>query len=441
MVFCLHAQGQVPVFKIQQPKPFSFPRAEGYNPFPRPEVTNPLAQTAVVFNPGLTEQAQYKAIMNEVDNYNNQRAYRDQLVAESVTELSKDDIVYDFDLAPSSKTQHYRNAFEEIKKMVEGKTALNLKQAVFLVEHSYDTTLRYEDFNRQISDAISVVSAKMKKSKAKASDNTAKVVALFQYMSDTITVTSAALERKITSYPKTYDFEDFWGRQDYRKMFVSKTLKTGSGQCHSLPLLFLILCEEIGAEASLSFAPNHSFIKFKDKRGVWHNLELTNGMLASDNFIVQSGYIKAEALQSRIFLEPLSKRQTIIQCLNDLALGYVKQFGYDGFVKSITNVVLSQSPSNLTAHQINANYFATLSDRIIYQYRKKGWNRQRLEQDEKAMYVINSAIGATKHIEQLGYSDMPADAYEAWLRSIQAEANRQQHLREIRGLNGMIYTK
>lgn len=57
------------------------------------------------------------------------------------------------------------------------------------------------------------------------------------------------------------------------------------------------------------------------------------------------------------------------------------------------------------------------------------------------MSVINSAVGATKHIEQLGYSDMPADAYEAWLKSIQAEAWKQQHNREVRGLNGMIERK
>jgi hypothetical protein len=427
-------KGQVPIIELPKPAQFTIPEIGLQTDAFSFGTTSNLS----AINPGTNQKDQYKYIMNEVDNFNKQNSYRDQLVAEANTELERNIVHYEFEMASGQGTQNFYSAYSELKKMIEGEIKMDLKRAVFLVEHAYDTTLDYQDFNRQINEAIAIISEKMKQDKMNPADNTAKVMSIFQYMSDTITIYSSALEKKITSYPKAYDFEDFWGRQDYRKMFVSKALRSGSGQCHSLPLLFLVIAQEIKADANLSFSPNHSFVKFKDKRGNWHNLELTNGMLASDHFMVQSGYIKAEALQSKIFLEPISKQQTIVQCLNDLTLGYIKKYGYDKFVKASTNLALSHYPNSISAHQINANYFAALSKLILYQYKQRSWGKEMLEQDQKAMTIINSAVGATKHIEKLGYSDMPEDAYEAWLKSIQNEATKQLHLKEVRGLNGMI---
>lgn len=430
--------GQVPVQIVDLPKSYTFPVPDLSFTATKPNPQSTPTANVGVTHPGLTQKEHEQYIRAEVENYNKQQAYREQLLNDAFTEFERDKIFYEFEMAPANQAQEFYNAFSELKDMIEGKKPLDLKKAVFLVEHAYDSSLRLEDFNKSIDQAIHIVSEKMKRDKVNPKDNTAKVMGLFQFMSDTVTIYSPQLEKKITSYPKTYDFEDFWGRQDYRKMFVSKALKTGTGQCHSLPLLFLILCQEIGAEASLSFSPNHSFIKFQDRRGIWHNLELTNGMLASDHFMIQTGYVKAEALQSRIYLEPISKHRTIVQCLNDLALAYVKRFGYDRFAKSCTNLSLKYYDNDITAHQINANYYANLAQCVVTQYRKKGWNRAKLEQDENAMKILTSMTGVNKKIETLGYSDMPPEAYEAWLKSIQNEANKQQHRKELGGLNGMI---
>jgi hypothetical protein len=278
----------------------------------------------------------------------------------------------------------------------------------------------------------------MKKDKVSPLDNTAKIMTAFKYMADTIKVYSPSAEKYITTYPKTYDFEDFWGRQNYKKMFVSKLMRAGSGQCHSMPLLFLILCQEIKAEAYLSFSPNHSFVKFKDKRGSWHNLELTNGMLASDHKMIESGYVKAEAIQSKIYMAPISRKETIVQCLNDLALGYTKQYGDDSFVTTCTDLAIKNYPSSLTAHQINANYYKALGEFVIGQYKARAWTRQQLYSDPKAMAIKKLIDTEAKKIDQLGFSEMPQEAYEAWLKSIQNEVGKQQHRSEVSVLNRMI---
>jgi len=63
--------------------------------------------------------------------------------------------------------------------------------------------------------------------------------------------------------PYVYDFDDFMGDKDWTKQFVTKLMRTHTGNCHSLPYLYKILCEEIGAKASLVLGPNHVYIKHR----------------------------------------------------------------------------------------------------------------------------------------------------------------------------------
>jgi len=261
---------------------------------------------------------------------------------------------------------------------------------------------------------------------------------LFRFMADTLKVKNPATEQTITTFPKTYDFEDFWVRQDYRKMFVSKLLKTGTGQCHSLPLLFLLLAEEIQAKANLAFAPNHSFIKFQDRFGRWYNIELTAGVFASDHFMIESGYIKAEALRNHIYLEPLTTKQVVVQCLNDLNSGYLRTYGYDKFVLECSNKAIAYEPSSLTGLQLRSNYYNSLIEFIAGQYARQPWRQADLKSDGRAMEINNRAEEAVKKIENLGYSDMPHEAYEAWLNACKSEAAKQEHSNQVIILKGMI---
>ncbi|HMK59131.1 MAG TPA: hypothetical protein VK462_08745, partial [Nitrososphaeraceae archaeon] len=112
--------------------------------------------------------------------------------------------------------------------------------------------------------------------------------------------------------------------------------------------------------------------------------------------------------------------------------------GYDSFVKRCTDLALAYYPNSITAHQINANYFKTLSNFVVYQYSVKKINKAQFNGDQQAQTIITSAKGAAKKIENLGYSEMPAEAYEAWLKSIQRESYKQQSSKEIKLLGGMI---
>src|SRR6185437_481157 len=139
------------------------------------------------------------------------------------------------------------------------------------------------------------------------------------------------------------------GEKDYTKMFASKLLATGSGQCHSLPLVYLMLAEQLGAKAWLSLAPEHSFVEFMDAHGRLLDYETTNGNIVSGSWMAGSGYINAKALRNKTYLDTLSQRRLYARCLADLLLGYLQKYEFDDFASEIRNRILQIDPSNITA--------------------------------------------------------------------------------------------
>jgi len=432
-----------PTFKTTQAQPtVQIPSVPTYSTQANTQVPNPsmwmIDKYYVPTN--LSPQEQVKYADEQIRLHELEQKQQQQRLVEANSALDEMHIEYEIPFESNPDKNIYALAFNELEKMLSGASPISLERAVFMVEKAFDPTLDFSAFDNQLNKSVSVIGRKMELDKLSPFDNLGKILTTFKFMADTISVLTKG-ETTITTYPKKYDFEDFWGRQDYRKMFVSKLLKEGSGQCHSLPLLFLLLCEKMNAEAHLAFAPNHSFIKFQDTRGKWHNLELTNGMLASDHFMIESGYIKAEAIQNKIYMEPLTKKQVLVQCLNDLALGYQKKFGFDPFVKECVNVALSHDPKSLTAHQTRANYYINLSNYIVYQYKTKKLSRSLFDHDEQAQAIIKITEKAMQDIDDLGYAEMPPEAYAAWLNSIQKEACKQQHSNEVKILGGMIERK
>lgn len=440
--FCLcyasFAFAQVPVYVDFKPQPVLL----------SPKATvgmNPSASKGTVTPPNSFQetnpQNQHLQGDRDIQRLKSQQLQQQAFMDEVDAAFAEVHIDYRFPTNDDPDKKYYHDALSYFRRTLEGIEPLNLEAAVFIVEHAFDPALNYTDFNQQLTKATNVIGLKMQQDRISATDNVGKIMTTFKYVSDTISVSSLKQEATITSYPKAYDFEDFWGVQDHRKMFVSKLMQKGNGQCHSLPLYFLILCERMNANAHLAFAPNHSFIKFQDKRGGWHNIELTNGMLASDHFMVESGYVKAEAIQNRIYLEPLTKKETIVQCLNDLALGYLKKFGYDQFVLECADLAMQHDSNSLSAHQIKANYFMMLDKYVQYQYRAKGLKRDSYKKDKEASAIVSEAISQNTIIEQLGYSEMPPEIYVAWLKSAQKESMKQQHQKEVKVLGGMIEKK
>ena len=309
---------------------------------------------------------------------------------------------------------NYLNALNNIKSQLEGKTSLDIKKAVFEVEHAFNNTFTYEQYDKDIQDLVRII----KYLNGNNKNNIPLNLAIVKAMSDTVSMPMPGRENKSVSYPFVYDFDDYYGDKDYNKMFVSKLLSTHSGQCHSMPLLYLILAQEIGAQAYLSFSPNHSFIRFKDKKGKLCNYETTQGKIVSDEWVMGSGFITSTAVKNGIFLDTLNKKQVIAYCLNDLAMGYIKIFGMNdtAFISKCTDLSLQYYPEK------NANAYVLKSNMYIYQLllkmRQVGVkDHKEIMNDPEAKQLWDKHNSLYTMLANEGYKNIPRESYDKWLES------------------------
>lgn len=319
-------------------------------------------------------------------------------------------------------TQAYYDAFNKLSAI--DSDHYSLADVNFTVENAfYNNKKDLRGFKSGIRKTAKQLLQKMKETKKDTENNVSKNLMLFEYFSKDI-----HLE---VTYHKAfeYDFNDYTGEKDYSKMFVSKLLKTGSGQCHSMPLLYLIIAEAIGAEAYLSLAPNHSYVRFMDDDGQYRNIELTNGMFSTDTSLLESGYIKSEALQNKIYMENLTKKELLGMSYFDLARGYVHQFGYDEFTEKVIEQALELYPNGIAPNTEKANIsqarFASVMKKLGINPEDKR-DLQRIEYFPKAVEQLNNINHQFNKIDELGYTEMPSSVYEGWLASLKTEKNKQE---------------
>ncbi|WP_223606816.1 hypothetical protein [Chryseobacterium sp. OSA05B] len=327
-------------------------------------------------------------------------------------------------LADKTGVKAYYTAFNNLSKF--NPEDYSIADAVFIVENAYYNNDKnfQSTFQNGIQKAIKVIQSQIKNKNIDEDDNSSKNLAIFQYFAD-----DTKQNGKVVHKAMKYDFDDYMGVKDYSKMFVSKLMKSNTGQCHSMPLLYLILAEQIGAEAFLVLSPNHSYIRYMDDTGEMQSLELTNGMFSANSFVLNSGYIKSEALQNKLYMQNLDKKQVLSQTFVDLASGYIHKFGYDEFVGQIINKALELNPNN-----INATLWKSNTDQIRFQEvcKRLGINyedKQELQNIRNYPNLVGQLQEINNEFDKIdksGFSIMPQEDYEQWLGSLSNAENKQK---------------
>ena len=367
------------------------------------------------------QSRQQAEIMREVEV--NERRRRQETRQTAIREYLRTHSIPlpDFTNAPGA--EHFHTARKEIIDMLEGREKPCLKRAVFLTENAFfDNTMSYEQFDATIQQLKNLCLLKLEEDGLSLQDDMAKKMMIFQVMTDEINVKEPGTEKMITHYPMKYDFDDYQAEHDKRKYMISKLLAENSGQCHSLPLLFLILAEELDTEAYISYSPQHSFVKFKDDKGKWYDAELTQGAIVTDDFYMGSGFIKADAIRNGLFLEPRNIRQSIAHTLNDLSSYYVYRVGMDDFVRQNADTVLHYVPNDLNAYMILSNFH---TDRAMYVLRAcEVPSLESLPKYPQAQALYNKMIESYAVLDSLGYEEMPSDVYQDWLNRVNVEKEK-----------------
>jgi hypothetical protein len=304
--------------------------------------------------------------------------------------------------------QYYTDAFNEQLAMLQGKKPIDFKRAVFVTENSYyKGSLNYQDYCTDINK-IGLRLILLIHNRGYEKYKTAGNWAAFMYMADS----------SILNYfkPYRYNFDDFYGDKDWTNQFVTKLMKTHGGNCHSLPYLYKILCDEIGANASLALAPNHVYIKHIDENGQWTNVEMTSGSFPRDQWVIKSMSISVEAIKSGAYMAPLSDSESIALCMFDLAETYNFQYGQDEFLLKIIDTALNYYPNCIDLYQLKANACLRLAEKE----RRKPIPDLKFIDDKMDLYKTSQV-----KINELGYTDEPPEAYQAFLKGMDNEKRRR----------------
>jgi hypothetical protein len=326
------------------------------------------------------------------------------------------------EVSPSNLKKGYELAYHQINDMLNGARKLSFKQAVLIVENAYleynlDTTVVINRINyfKKWCEAFKALNSLNYNQSDK--EKVALWGAIFKVMTDTVIID---LKRDVAVHmPFIYDFNDFFGEEDWTNMFVSKLLETGSGNCHSLPYLYKIVAEDLGTTANLALAPNHIYIKHRSLKTGMYNTELTSGAFPIDAWIMASGYIHLEAIQNGVYMKALDDKESIVLCLIDLAEGYKRKTnGTDlEFILKCCESALQYFPDYINALILKAETLKSQYDAISKDSSKKN-EANRIFIEMQNLYV---------HIHELGYRQMPKEMYLKWLVELKTEKEKYQN--------------
>jgi len=316
---------------------------------------------------------------------------------------------------------YFQQAAKKLEAMIDGKQPINLKLAVFLSENPIqNNSISYKTYLNQIGRLVTICKETIIENNKDLTDPDAVHWAIQRLYRDTFQVTLNGKKKAI--YPFTYDFEDFSGKNDIRKLFVTKLLTTHTGQCHSMPLLYAILAQELSVRASIVYSPHHSFIKYKNKTG-WHNFESTCGGYTTDIDVVSSGFISTESVENGIYMRPISLRETVAECLSDLLITYEDRFGEDQFELHGADFILKRFPSDAEGLELKGEW---ITEDFKALYKKLGYPKYAdLEKHPDLKQKVITMKAYDDQMDHLGFTETPDDAYQAWLKSIKIKQQEQ----------------
>jgi len=342
-----------------------------------------------------------------------------------------------FATVDSVGTSYFYNAFAEIDSMLKGTKELSIARSVFIVENAfYGNSLNYADYQSFIKRKVAFCNRIIKESKQNPNDNLAKNMAIFRLLTEKVPFRNNMRERTEYHLPLQYDYYDYKSEEYFDSHFITKLIASNVGQCYSMPLYYLILAEEMDAEAYWSLSPKHSHVRIQDKKGNWYNIELTCNSILSDAHYTNSSYIKAEALRNKIYLESLDKKQIVALQLLNLARTYYKKYGLDDFYLKCVNSVPQYVPNSVGALTMRASYYQNLLIQAA-----KLLNKSDLQSFGDLQFFANNILDRLevyyKKIDDLGYEELPDEIYEKWLEYIEkqkliSDKNRTILLNEIR---------
>ncbi|MFN8438710.1 MAG: hypothetical protein U0V72_13930 [Cytophagales bacterium] len=307
----------------------------------------------------------------------------------------------------------YHASYWHIVYMLQGKDNFDLKKAVWVSEYPAHQKVSYPQFCAWVQDALSMVKYILLTEKLDVQNADHLHYALRKLYTDTLRMYNPKTKKVITYYPFTYDFNDPMAEANTYNYSVSKLLQTHKGQCHSMPLLYLILAQELKIDAYLSYTPLHSFIQYYDKAGYLQNFETTNGHLATRDYYMASGFIKVEAIRNGIYLKTIVPQKVLATLLIDLANYYQKEMGYSDFLTTCVSQCITYFPNYVNAQLLYENTYTALALNVAKKYnyppKEEAYKYPDLKEALETLAFIQH------NTDESGYEAIAPETYQEWV--------------------------
>ena len=339
--------------------------------------------------------------------------------------------------------QTFENALQQLKTLAKNPSA-TLEDAFYITESAFGKPyLSKQEYTNQINKSVSFIQTWMKQNNINPNDNEAKHLAIQKFMSEPLTVGESIGSKEHGVVLKTkqhlpffYDYNDYQAEQDYRNFFVTKALATGGGQCNSMPMVYLLLAEKLNAPTYLTFAPQHSFIKYQNNDGSITNYEATSNWHINDLWYQENLFISPEAIKSGIYMDTLNKQKIIAQCMLELATQYTYKIPFildrGEFIKKCLWESDRYYPkqNNINAYFLYSIYLKGSLQYFLYDHNIT--NLDQIKNNEFAYSLQKEYQQNEAYIKELGYQDMPKEMYENMLKQHENK-NQQQQKRKLNG--------
>ena len=222
--------------------------------------------------------------------------------------------------------------------------------------------------------------------------------------------------------PYQYDFNDPKGIKVSNKLLPTY-LVTKQGNCVSMPLLFIVLGQRLGIDVTASTAPKHVLVKYTDSdTGQTYSLEATSGAKpARDVWYQQTMHITDEALANRIYLQKLSKLESLAVMATVLAESYYDKQEYEKAMM-ISDVVLKYYKNDVDAMLMKGTLFYRL---LAKNYIRKYPASSLIPEPERPYFeflAMNNRYWFEK-AESLGWRELTKEDEENYLKGVQHDAN------------------
>jgi hypothetical protein len=423
--------------QIQQPQTPTFNNYKTINVNPNNEIKNYTPTTTIpkVYSKQQNKQEEQR---KELDLLKQEIAKHNKIIQQPKQKIKPIDTnVYKRDL------QTFENALQQLKTLAKNPNA-TLEDAFYITEVAFGKPyLSKQEYTNQINKSVSFIQTWMKQNNVDANDNEAKHTAIQKFMSEPLMISESVGSKEFGTTLKTkqhlpffYDYNDYQAVQDYRNFFVTKALATGGGQCNSMPMVYLLLAEKLNAPTYLTFAPQHSFIKYQKNNGEIVNYEATSNWHINDLWYQENLFISPEAIQSGIYMDTLNKQKIIAQCILELATQYTYKMPFiidEGeFIKKCLWEANKYYPrqNNINAYFLYSVYLKGSLQNFLFRHNIT--NLDQIKNNEFAYSLQKEYQQNEAYIKELGYQDMPKEMYENMLKQHE-DKNQQQQKRKLNG--------